>query len=169
MCFNGICLFHFICSHFQYNETEILAVGVFHFDSNDHNAPPVSMCRTRYKEGHIFAKNDTYEFDTHVVKGTHMVYARNYYDFLFTTLFKLFLWIPECLDIYPVIITNNKTGENETKYDLEKFLSIKNKTINFDRFEQLLPDSKFHWVFGDAVKSLKKLCKHSKYSLLCLE
>ena len=82
---------------------------------------------------------------------------------------QLFFWIPECIDIYPVTIANNKTGENETKYDLEKFLSIKNKTINFDRFEQLLPDLKFHWVWGDAVKSLKKLRKHSKYSLLCLE
>jgi mucolipin 3/mucolipin len=54
---------------FQYNLTEQMAIGTYHFSDPSDVKPPVEMCMTAYKLGKISAHNQSYIFDDTKVRG----------------------------------------------------------------------------------------------------
>ena len=54
---------------FQYNATEQMAIGAFHFSSQNNTKEAMRMCKKHYKEGHIAAYNQTYIFNSKIVEG----------------------------------------------------------------------------------------------------
>lgn len=54
----------------QYNETEKIAIGTYHFNMTDDSKWNVTLCNTHYIHGEIFAYNSTYYYDKSVKKST---------------------------------------------------------------------------------------------------
>lgn len=65
------CFFLWVLSllPFQYNLTELLAIGTYHFTSHNDSKPPMKMCNTYYRLGKIEAHNESYIFDDTKVTG----------------------------------------------------------------------------------------------------
>ncbi|ESN91833.1 hypothetical protein HELRODRAFT_90253 [Helobdella robusta] len=86
----------------RYNETESIAIGNFSPAQENGTTPPVEMCVHKYKEGVIWAFNQTFIFDSRVIK--------------------------DCFKVMPVF----DPPSNLSVYNIEKFLESVNRTINFD-------------------------------------
>ena len=57
----------------QYNETERIAIGTYHFNNTDDTKSPMVLCNTHYKLGKIYAYNETYFYDKTVVKSKYPI------------------------------------------------------------------------------------------------
>ncbi|ELU05297.1 hypothetical protein CAPTEDRAFT_136028 [Capitella teleta] len=90
----------------QYNLTEKVAIGTYHFSNPNATKPPVVMCNTFYKIGKISAHNQSFLFDDTKIE--------------------------DCFQLLPVIEYDESTQSAVAIYDVEKFLLLRNKSINFD-------------------------------------
>ena len=56
----------------QYNDTEKLAIGTYHFNNTDDTKYNVTLCNTHYTLGKIFAYNSTYYYDKNVKRSEYL-------------------------------------------------------------------------------------------------
>lgn len=67
----------------QYNETQELAIGTYHFNNTDDSKWNVTLCNTHYIQGKIFAYNSTYFYDKNVVTSKYFfVFGSRVYSWL---------------------------------------------------------------------------------------
>ena len=57
---------------FQYDQTEKLAIGTYHFERKNHTEPRMSMCKEFYRKGKINATREHYEFDARHELGAYV-------------------------------------------------------------------------------------------------
>ncbi len=57
------------CIFLQYNDTERIAIGTYHFNKTDDTKWNVTLCNTHYEQGKIYAFNSTYFYDKSVRKS----------------------------------------------------------------------------------------------------
>jgi len=90
----------------RYYDTEDVAIGTYHFRTLfNKTATPMTMCKTYYRRSNINAVNQTYDFDANIEE--------------------------DCFPIVPFGV--DLVNATILSYDIEYFLTLMDKSINFDR------------------------------------
>lgn len=69
---------------FQYNKTETIAIGTYHFTMPNNSMEPIQLCKNFYEQGVIWAFNESYIFDSTQDTGTLLLLCTEtkYFDLI---------------------------------------------------------------------------------------
>jgi len=61
----------------QYSKAERIAIGTYHFTRYNNTMEPPTFCKQFYREGNIFAFNQSFNFDPTIDNGMLLVNVLN--------------------------------------------------------------------------------------------